>query len=189
MPATLNEAFRSPFHNNVYAASSTTSSSMDSVKNPAFQSNYKISSNRSASDIESEADEVRSIYEQKPVSQPASMQLNRSSGSPVAGSFSSSNSSLSSDSVPKVPEDIDSNHECNMLIARLLACARCRKRLRELLVDDDVKTNDDVPAETEQTGGGSSILNSLLTAEVRELISNILLGLFVIIVLEWVLKK
>ena len=187
MPATLNEAFRSPFHNNVYAPSSTTSSSMDSIKNPAFQSNYKISSNRSASDIESEAEEVRSIYEQKPSSQAASIQLNRSSGSPVAGSFSSSDSS--NDSLPKVHEDIDSNHECNMLIARLLACARCRKRLRELLVDDDVKTNDDAP-EAEQTGGGSGFsINGFLTAEVRELISNILLGLFAIIVLEWVLKK
>jgi len=63
MPATLDQAFRSPFHNNV---EQTTNSSMNSVKNPdyySFQKDYTI---KKADDIESEAEDLKSIYNSVP---------------------------------------------------------------------------------------------------------------------------
>lgn len=63
MPATLDQAFRSPFHH-------TSNSDTASIRNPdyfSFQNNFRV---KSAKDIASEAHDISSVYNSIPTPEP-----------------------------------------------------------------------------------------------------------------------
>jgi hypothetical protein len=166
MPATLSEAYISPFHTYTSPSSDGYTDSTASIRNPrasvpsvqptnynayaaaptpsqmagyyAPQTNYKIS------DIKSEADDIKSIY-----------------------------GTLNSESSHSMRE---SKHDCNYLIAKLLSCATCRKKIRKLLSQDE---EEHVPKQ--QKGGGLTDMFS------DSLITNILIGVAILYVIDRIL--
>lgn len=163
MPATLDQAFKSPFHNNVQNyygnASSISGSSMDSIKNPDysdFQRNYRV---KKAADIQSEADELKSVYDEQ-----------RDVPKATTGANDTSHS--------------EETHDCNYLIAKLLSCSHCRNRIKELLSDSDR----DTVAENEQTGGGNSGSGIFRVFNSSEIVSNIILGILLLLIIDFVFK-
>jgi len=164
MPATLDQAFKSPFHHNLNSA--RTGSSMDSIKNPDytdFQHNYRV---KHISDIITEADELKSVYERSETETfvPAS--------APVTVSGSTTQ--------PK--------HDCNYLIAKILSCSHCRNRVKELLADQSAEVST-VGDPSEQQGGGHSQNNILKDFLSSDILTNLILGLVLIFVLDLVLKR
>lgn len=169
MPATLDQAFQSPFHKYVNPTGAHSSNSSYDIRNTTdagpvkppmggdssyfeFQNNYRV---KNAVDIVSEADEIKSVYDSK-------------SSSPPHHSESSS------------------DHDCNYLIAKLLSCSRCRTKLKELLKEDpsDTHTHDDThtPASKDQRGGGFGSWDS------KSLLINIILGVLLILLIDFVLR-
>jgi|SRR3989344_6535106 len=115
MPATLAEAYISPFH--TYTNSSNSSSDL---RNPAWsgspnyhspQVDYRIS------DLKSETEDIKNTYR-------------------------------------KTHRDTDV-HDCDTVIAKLLSCSRCRRKLKSFLLDD----RDAIV----QRGGGLVLNDALVT--------------------------
>lgn len=106
MPATLDQAFQSPFHK----TGTTQSSSTFDIRND-FQDNYRV---KNLTDIVSEADDIKSVYHSGP-------------------SLSHNAHNSHNSHVPFAPTE---THDCNFLIAKILSCVRCRNKLKELLRDD-----------------------------------------------------
>lgn len=158
MPATLGEAYISPFHQNINYYNTVTrplpdqqSDSLSSLKNPNyydFQQNYRV---KKLDDIVSEADEIKSVYH-KPTS------------------------------LKQTENDTDSAHNCNILIAKMLSCPKCRNKLREILLDDDTRTVAD------QKGGGSGSGSNLLDSSVKNLLINVLYGLILLLLMDMLLR-
>jgi len=177
MPATLDHAFQSPFHK--YVNPTDTSGSSYDIRQPPpphqqqpqqqpmqmnsmqddFQNNYRI---KKPVEIESEADEIKSVYDTHMPMSSQRMQQSMSSGS----------------SEP---------HDCNYLIAKLLSCSHCRNKLKDLLKDDmdtQTQTHDESKPKVSasQSGGGN------LGFSWNSLIVNIILGIMLILLIDYVLK-
>ena len=158
MPASLDEAFIRPYKSN--SETMTTSSTLSSLKNPAYnsyQTNYRIS------DIQSEADEIASVYN--------SLQ-----------SFGSGRQTT----VQTTTQNQD--HDCNMLIAKLLSCQKCRHKIKEILADDGDGNTIDGDNETIQKGGGSGNSKLFGYKISSSLISNIVFGILLILILDSLFK-
>lgn len=158
MPATLDQAFQSPFHKMMGTSGS---SGTNSIRNPdyyAFQNNFHV---KSAMDIETEADDLKSIYNTLPT-------IRKNAADAIASSGSSSTTS---------------SHDCHILIAQILACPKCRNRVRELLKSGDeleIETHADKP----QSGGGD-----LGNLDLKSVLVNIILGILLILLVEFVLRS
>lgn len=162
MPATLDQAFRSPTNNIRQSYSSASSSgSMDSLRNPDyynFQKNYRV---KKVSDIETEADELKSMYDE-PNKEEVKVDIKTTSCN---------------------------EHDCNYLIAKLLSCSHCRSRLKELLCDSDEKKT--VTSEGQVGGDGQAGANSSYFGQFNnfgDIISNIILGIILLVILDMVIK-
>lgn len=160
MPATLDQAFQSPFHrlNGAPAASSGT----DSIRNPdyyAFQNNYRV---KSAMDIESEADDLKHVYNTLPTLRTTGQDPTMTTGSSTT------------------------DHDCTLLIAKILACPRCRNKVKELLKSDERETETHNGQEqNKQTGGGLN-LNDL---DLKSILVNIILSVLLVMLVDFVLRS
>lgn len=164
MPATLSEAYISPFH--TYTSNSSSSdgltTSSGSIRNPNYyesQNNYYVPTSPVDSlthskidDIHSEADDIKSIYHT----------LNSTA------SGSDNGRKKKSKSLP--------SHDCDYLIARLLSCSKCRKKVRRLLTEDL-----DPPPPPTQRGGGNIFSDSLLT--------NIVIGVIILYIVDRIMAR
>ena len=162
MPARLTEAFESPYHS--YGKNDSVDTS--SLRNPSNQKDYQL--NLNLTDIVSEADDIKSVYNTVPTFAPA----------PTAASASSSSNST------------DNDHNCNLLVARVLSCPVCRKRLGELFKDDDSSSNAHGHAHAhaqEQSGGGIG-MSKLFDDNFKNLLLNIFYGLVIIFALDMLRK-
>jgi len=128
MPATISEAFTSPFHkfNSDYqeqtSASSASSGGSTDIKNPSYQEDYRVYNNNSNYDTQFTAP----IQAQTQV--PGQQTTNHK----------------------HVNAPLYSNHdinECDVLVNRIMSCATCRRKLRSIMLEDHIKP------ETQQTGG------------------------------------
>ena len=167
MPATLDQAFRSPINNIRQSYGSASSSgSMDSLRNPDyynFQRNYRI---KKVSDIETEADELKSMYDE-PNKEEVSVNTKTASCN---------------------------EHDCNYLIAKLLSCSHCRNRLKELLCDSDEKKT--VTSEGQVGGDGQGAaegsyfgINFGQFNNFGDIISNVILGIILLVILDRVIAS
>lgn len=183
MPATLDQAFQSPFHKyvNPSGTSGTASTSTYDIRNPnnahapvkppiagdpsyfEFQNNYRV---KNAVDIVSEADEIKSVYDTSNPSQNQTQTQGR-----------------------QTHHSESSDHDCNYLIAKLLSCSRCRNKLKDLLRDDtgDTHTHDDtgqgqMHGQGQGQKGGGGILGD------KSLLINIILGVMLILLIDFVLR-
>ena len=161
MPASLDEAFIRPYKSN---SETMTASTLSTLKNPAYhsyQTNYQIS------DIQSEADEIASVYNSL-----------KTFGTRAIAPDPNPNPNLTK----------NQDHDCNMLVAKLLSCQKCRHKIKEILADDGSTVDDNT--ERQQSGGGrnGSGINLFGHKVSSSLISNIVFGILLILVLDSLFK-
>ena len=161
MPATISEAFTSPFHkfNSDYQEQTSSSSGGSTdIKNPSYQENYRVYNNNSNYDTQFTAP----IQAQTQV--------------PTQISYDQQTTNHKHVNV-NVP--LYSNHdinECDILVNRIMSCATCRRKLRSIMLDDHVKQ------ETQQTGGFFNI------PEIPGFIGNFIVGLALIFFIDRIVK-
>jgi hypothetical protein len=167
MPAVLDEAFNSPFNRNVGVpiASSNSSNDTESIRNPQynfqpFNHPYNSLFPRTQSQTQSFPEPVKNMV---PVPGPASSPA--PAPTPVA-------------------QPAMSTHDCDRLIAMIMACAVCRNKIRELLkTNSSVPTTQSSPSEsTNQSGGALPAINTVV-------IGNFLFGIAIIFLVDKIVKK
>jgi hypothetical protein len=178
MPASLDEAFTK-----TYSSNSDTMTSLSSLKNPnhhGFQTDYRV---KNLNDIQSEADEITSVYnslqtlhQQQPVNKYQFQPQHNQSQNQSQNQFKNMDNQF-------LNLNKNQNHDCNLLISKLLSCQKCRSKIKEILSDDGstVDENNDKDRNKSQSGGagGKSFLGVTKT-----LCINIAFGILLILILD-----
>ena len=164
MPATLNEAYMTPFHNFTRGTQSSSSNTADiraalpmtAQSQPATGHAFAMPTDFRIKKDDSE-DEMQSIY-----------------------------NSLREPSIPQasINEQMRmpaGSHDCNELISRIMSCPSCREKLVRILAHEErPRTREE---EKKQTGGASFLHEGLWPV-----ISNFLIGLAVIVLIDKIVK-
>ncbi len=140
--------------NNPYHTNTETMSSLSSLKNPAIK----------VSDIQTEADEIESVYNSIKARSPHELN-NLALVRPSTDSLRS-----------------NQQHDCDMLISKLLGCAHCRLKIKEILSDSDTNPN-----LAEQLGGAGNPLG-VEWNELGDIAINVVFGILIILVLDSLFK-
>ena len=147
--------FIEPHWNNVSQAQQTMPSDTNFLQHANKDTSFLQYKGKSASDIVTEADDLKSMY-QTPTQ--SLRQIGMGGGA--------------------------SSHDCNYLIAKVLACPDCRRKLKELLTDTEVQTMGDEPSQK----GGALRLFDWLNDDVRKLIGNLILGAILMLLLGLIMR-
>ncbi len=189
MPASYFEAFNPPFSlNNVSReyyekqksdyGSNYSDNSSASLRNPGYnnpQSNYKVTmpNYRSISDLETMADKIDQQNYQ-----------------------SSYNSTVPRPKNTGMNMKEFSNHECNVLIAQILACSNCRKKIFNLLKvnpEQEMDNDDTNQSQYSQNGGTRNNRNYSNNFDFSQcvdvkLLTTIVIGILIMYILDMLLR-
>lgn len=170
MPAVISEAYMSPFHNFTRGTQSSSSNTADIRQSPpltsgtqpatghafAMPSDYRISSVAPLDNDE----EIRSIY--------------NSLRTPQYDEPKHVHSAAPTQSA----------HDCNELIARIMACPSCRQKLRQILLHEE--------SPPPQSGGAPTLQMSpslsFLEQGMWPVVTNFLIGLAIIVLIDKIVK-
>ncbi len=186
MPATINEAFTSPFHKfnsgqqmEQTSASMVSTSSAD-IRNPEYQENYRVYNNATNYDMQYSTQQPQSYYalpqyaaSQQPQPQPQHQRH------PYAGKTDQHHSSELNHGA--------SSDGCDMLVARIMSCPVCRQKLRAIMVEDHIQSQQksSVPpqqSQQEQTGGSFNM------PEIPGFLGNFIVGIALIFLIDRIVK-
>lgn len=186
MPASYHEAFKPPYSlNNISrefyegrkseSNSNTSDNSSQSIRNQSYHSGYNQPQTnfqvKNLSDLQSMANQIQQTYQNGPSYSPYNQE----------GNFTN---------YPKKPASTMqefSDHECNVLISKLLSCSNCRKKVMHLLNGQ----NDQEEEQNRSSGqsGGGSIINAIVNQCIDvKLLTTIIIGVILMYILDLIMR-
>jgi hypothetical protein len=194
MPAVLNEAFNSPFNRHLGGTPSVSSGDTESIRNPLWMANGQNNSNSSMGS--SQQYQINQPYEnlfpraqntnyvtfpsQQTQYQPQYQQYqHQPSHQPQVQQYQQLK--------PQPP----SPHDCERLIAMMMACAICRNKIRDILRNDMQQSGETL---SPQSGGAFPKLPPMpdlpaLKGVNTTVIGNFIFGIAIIFLVDKIIKK
>lgn len=172
MPAVLNEAFRSPFDKMVGAKQMSDESGTADIRNP----------DRQDLDWSGLSGGPSQPFQQNYQVQAQPAQQATTWGAPVNGIYNALPYPEQNYSKPVFQDPVHEMHNCDRLIGEIMSCTVCRQKLQRLLTawnEDHTK---------DQQGGSSPSVPFPLMDLSPNLITNIIIGVALIFLLDRILR-